>query len=206
MARKVACPSGKAQAACHRKWPVHPLPYGKGNAHRQPQAVPPRTHGRPRPLRRRQHRRARGAGVVRMSDTPQKRSVRSNLPKLTEETIWAKTTSGDTPLHRAARKGQFDLVPSHLFSAELFLVANNYGETPLHVAARHGHLAQVPVQFLTHKTLTCKRSPPDAPNGTFFTASGKKAQTRTVLHVAAYYKHIDQLPREFLTLPYLGNR
>ena len=139
-----------------------------------------------------------------MSDTPQKKAVRSNLPKLTEETIRAKTKSGDTPLHRAARKGQIDLVPSHLFSVELFLVANNYGETPLHLAAKHGHLDQVPNEFLTHKTLACRTSPPYAPNSTYLTASGEKAYTRTVLHVAACYKHIDQIPGKFLTLPYLG--
>jgi len=138
-----------------------------------------------------------------MSDTPQKKPVRSNLPKLTGETIRAKTKSGDTPLHRAARKGQFALVPSHLFTVELFLVANSYGETPLHVAAKHGNLNQVPVEFLTHKTLTCRRSPPDSPDGTYLTASGEKAYTRTVLHVAACYQHIDQIPRKFLTLPYL---
>lgn len=139
-----------------------------------------------------------------MSDTPQKKPVRSNLTKLTEETIRAKTKSGDTPLHRAAREGQFDLVPSHLLSVELFLVANNYGETPLHVAAKHGHLNQVPIEFLTQKTLTCRRSSPDFPNGLYFTAAGKEAYTRTVLHVAAECKHIGQIPREYLTPPYLG--
>ena len=135
---------------------------------------------------------------------PQKKPVRSNLTKLTEETIRAKTKSGDTPLHRAAKNGQFDLVPSHLFSLELFLVANNLGYTPLHLAAMRGHLNQVPIEFLNHKTLTCRTSPPNAPNSTYFTASGEEYHTNTVLHLAACYKHIEQIPKEFLTLPYLG--
>ena len=130
--------------------------------------------------------------------------VRSNLTKLTEETIRAKTKSGDTPLHRAAKNGQFDLVPRHLLSLELFLMANNAGDTPLHLAARRGYLNQVPVEFLTRKTLTCRTSPPYAPNGTYVTDSGKKVLTKTVLHAAACYKHIDQIPRQFLTPPYLG--
>ena len=139
-----------------------------------------------------------------MSYIPQKKPARSNLTKLTEETIRAKAKSGDTPLHRAARKGQFDLVPSHLFSLELFLVANNCGDTPLHLAARHGHLNQVPIEFLNHKTHTCRRTPPGTPNGTYFTQWGKEVHTSTVLHVAARCNHTEQIPREFLTLPYLG--
>jgi hypothetical protein len=138
------------------------------------------------------------------SDEPVKKPVRSNLTKLTEETIRAKTKSGDTPLHRAAKNGQFDLVPNHLLSLELFLVANDAGDTPLHVAARYGHLNQVPIEYLIHETLTCRTSPPYAPNGTYFTGSGKEAHTETVLHVAARNKHTEQIPGEFLALPYLS--
>lgn len=133
------------------------------------------------------------------SAAPTKRAARSNLTKLTAETIRTKIKSGDTPLHRAAKNGQFHLVPSHLLSIELFLDQNNGGETPLHVAARHGHLDQVPVQFLTREALTCRRA-----SGTYLTGSGKVAQTETVLHVAARYRHTDQIPKEFLVPEYLA--
>lgn len=69
-----------------------------------------------------------------------KKPARSNLVKLTKETIKTKTKSGDTPLHRAAKNGQFREIPSHLLSIKLFKEKNNAGETPLHVAAKHGHL------------------------------------------------------------------
>jgi ankyrin repeat protein len=94
------------------------------------------------------------------SAAPAKKAARSNLTKLTAETIRTKIKSGDTPLHRAAKNGQFDLVPSHLLTIELFLEQNSAGETPLHVAAEHGHLDQVPLQFLTRETLTCRKAPP----------------------------------------------
>ena len=132
------------------------------------------------------------------SAAPAKKAARSNLTKLTAETIRTKTKSGDTPLHRAAKNGQCDLVPSHLLSIELFLEQNNAGETPLHVAARQGHLDQVPLQFLTRETLTCRRA-----SGTYLTGSGKEAHTETVLHVAARYRHTDQIPKEFLMPEYL---
>ena len=132
------------------------------------------------------------------STVPAKKGARSNLTKLTAETIRTKIKSGDTPLHRAAKNGQCELVPSHLLSIELFLDQNNAGETPLHVAARHGHLDQVPLQFLTRETLTCRRA-----SGTYLTGSGKEAQTETVLHVAARYRHTDQIPKEFLMPEYL---
>lgn len=138
------------------------------------------------------------------SAAPAKKAARSNLTKLTAESIRTKTKSGDTPLHRAAKNGQFDLVPSHLLSSELFLERNNAGETPLHVAAEHGHLGQVPLQFLTTETLTCRKAPPHAPNGTYLTGSGNEARTETVLHVAARRCHTDQIPKEFLTPEYLG--
>ena len=132
------------------------------------------------------------------STAPARKGAKSNLTKLTAETIRTKIKSGDTPLHRAAKNGQFDLVPSHLLAMELFLEQNNAGETPLHVAARHGHLDQVPLQFLTKETLTCRRA-----SGTYLTGSGKVAQTETVLHVAARYRHTDQIPKEFLMPEYL---
>jgi hypothetical protein len=133
-----------------------------------------------------------------------KNASRSNLTKLTTETIRTKIKSGDTPLHRAAKNGQFDLIPSHLLSVELFLEMNNAGETPLHVAARNGHLDQVPFQFLTAETLTCRMAPPYAPSGTYLTGSGKEAHTEMVLHVAARCRHTDQIPKEFLSSEYLA--
>jgi hypothetical protein len=132
--------------------------------------------------------------------------VRTALSKLTEETITAKTKAGGTPLHRAARSGQFEQIPSHLLSVELFMAKNNAGETPLHVAAKHGHLNQVPRQFLTKETMTMTRGV-----GFYFTGSGYKARTETVLHTAASNGHADQIPNEFLTPEFLlieatGNR
>jgi len=122
---------------------------------------------------------------------------RSNLPKLTEETIRAATKTGDTPLHRATKNGQFGEIPSHLLSIELFMVKNNAGETPLHVAAKHGHLDQVPRQFLTKETMTIRRG-----NGSYLTGSGKVAYTDTPLHMAA----ADQIPKQFLTPEFLSLR
>jgi DNA-directed RNA polymerase subunit RPC12/RpoP len=129
---------------------------------------------------------------------PSRKGARSNLTNLTAETIRTKIKSGDTPLHRAAKNGQLDLVPGHLLGIELFLEQNNAGETPLHVAARQGHLDQVPLQFLTKETLTCRRG-----SGTYLTGAGKVAETETVLHVAARYGHTDQIPKEFLAQEYL---
>jgi len=133
----------------------------------------------------------------------EQKPVRSNLSKLTEETIRARTKAGDTPLHRAAKNGQFDLIPPHLLTIELFMVKNNEGNTPLHVAARHGTLNQVPRQFLTKETLTVRETPGYAPEGFYFTGSGYKAQTETPLHIAALYGHAAQIPQEFLMPEYL---
>jgi hypothetical protein len=83
-----------------------------------------------------------------------KHPARTNLTKLTEETIRQKTKRGDIPLHRAAKNGQIDQIPSHLLTVDLFLEENGSGETPLHVAAKYGHLDQVPLQFFTIETLT----------------------------------------------------
>jgi hypothetical protein len=133
-----------------------------------------------------------------------KKPTRSNLTKLTHETIRTKTKSGDTPLHRAAKNGQFGLIPSGLLSFELFLEKNNAGETPLHVAAKNGHLNQVPEAFLTSETLTIRTSPSYAPQSAYLTGSGKMVQTETVLHIAARYRHTDQIPREFLAVEFLS--
>ena len=123
---------------------------------------------------------------------------RSNLYKLTEETIRARTKAGDTPLHRAAKNGQFGEIPSHLLSIELFTVKNRAGETPLHVAAKYGHLDQVPRQFLTKETMTMTSGV-----GVYLTGSGYQARTETVLHAAASNDHADQIPKEFLTPEFL---
>jgi hypothetical protein len=133
----------------------------------------------------------------------EQKSARTKLSNLTEETIGARTKVGDTPLHRAAKNGQFDLIPSHLLSVELFMVRNNDGNTPLHVAARRGILNQVPRQFLTKETLTVRTTPHYAPEGFYFTGSGYKALTETVLHIAALYGHGNQIPEEFLTPEFL---
>lgn len=129
--------------------------------------------------------------------------VRSNLSKLTEETIRARTKAGDTPLHRAAKNGQLDLIPSHLLSSELFMAKNHAGDTPLHLAAKFGTLNRVPPQFLTKETLTIPQSPHYAPNGFHITGLGYKAQSPTVLHIAARCGHADQIPKEFLTPEFL---
>ncbi len=128
-----------------------------------------------------------------------KKPVRSSLPRLTHETIRAKTKSGDIPLHRAARNGQFALIPESLLSIELFLAKNNAGETPVHLAAKSGHLDKVPRQFLTRETLTIKQG-----DGTYDTGSGYKAQTETPLHIAARCGYADQIPHEFLTPEFLS--
>lgn len=129
---------------------------------------------------------------------------RSNLSKLTEETIRAKTKAGDTPLHRAAKNGQFDLILPQLLTIDLFMVRNSDGNTPLHVAARQGTLNQVPRQFLTRDTLTVRATPHYAPDGFYLTGSGYKALTETPLHIAALYGHGNLIAEEFLTPEFLS--
>ena len=128
---------------------------------------------------------------------------RPNLSKLTEETIRAKTSAGNTPVHLAAKSGNIDLIPSHLLSVELFMDRNNDGNTPLHIAAMYGTLNQVPRQFLTKETLTIPQTPHYAPDGFHITGSGYRAQSPTVLHVAAFSGHLDQIPKEFFTPEFL---
>lgn len=136
---------------------------------------------------------------------PQERKpVRTNLAKLTGETIRATTKAGDTPLHRAAKNGQFSEIPSRLLEIELFMAKNNAGETPLHVAAKHGHLDQVPREFLTKETLTISISPHHAPQGVYTTGSGYVARTETVLHIAVRCGYADQIPKKFLTPEFLS--
>ena len=109
------------------------------------------------------------------------------LAKLTEATIRTTTKSGDTPLHRAAKNGKINEIPSHLLKLGLFLARNIREETPLHFAAKHGHLNQVPAEFLTKETVTAL-----------------DYYGRTPLHVAADYGHADQIPGEFLTPEFLS--
>lgn len=116
----------------------------------------------------------------------EQKPARTTLSKLTEETIRARTKVGDTPLHRAARNGQFGEIPSHLLSVELFMVKNNGGNTPLHVAAKFGHLDQVPRQFLTKEALITTTS--------YLNGSVYEAGNNTVLHDAAHYC-ADQIPK-----------
>lgn len=113
--------------------------------------------------------------------------VRTNLSKLTEETIRAETKTGDTPLHRAAKTGRIHDIPSDLLKAELFMAKNHVGRTPVHFAAKYGHLDKIPLEFLTKESVTV------------FDKYGE-----TPLHTAAYHKHADQIPENFLTLEFLG--
>lgn len=129
---------------------------------------------------------------------------KSNLTKFTEETIRSRTASGDTPLHRAAKNGQFDQIPAHLLTAELFLATNDSGETPLHVAAKQGTLSQVPLEFLTPETMTVRKVGAWAPDGRYQTGSGYWAMSDTPLHVACQYGHAQQIPAQFFTPEFLS--
>jgi hypothetical protein len=115
------------------------------------------------------------------------KAVRTSFSKLTEETIRAKTKTGNTPLHRAAKTGRICEIPRHLLQTELFLIQNldwqgKPHRTPLHVAAMYGHLDQVPLEFLTKETLTA------------LDKYGK-----TPLHEAAGSGHANKIPAELLT-------
>lgn len=118
--------------------------------------------------------------------------ARTNLSKLSEETIRAKTKKGETPLHRAARIGRIYEIPRHLLKAELFMEKNinrkSYpNQTPLHIAAQHGHLDQIPLEFLTKETLS------------IYDYNGN-----TPLHIAAHYDQADKIPKELLTPEFLS--
>jgi hypothetical protein len=121
-----------------------------------------------------------------------RKQTKTNLSKLTEETIRTRTKTGDTPLHRAARVGKIHELPRHLLQTELFLVQNydwrkEPHRTPLHVAAMYGHLDQVPSEFLTKETLTILDK-----------------YGRTPLHEAVASGHLDKIPKEFLTPEFLS--
>jgi endogenous inhibitor of DNA gyrase (YacG/DUF329 family) len=111
---------------------------------------------------------------------PQKRALGVLLRKLTEKTIKARTKTGDTPLHRAAKNGKIQEIPQHLLQTELFTLKNNRGQTPLDLAARHGHFDKVPRQFLTKETV------------------GR------VLHALVICGHAEHIPKEFLKPEFLS--
>jgi hypothetical protein len=138
--------------------------------------------------------------IAEKSEKPKR--GRTNLSKLTEETIRAKTQSGDTPLHRAAKTGRISEIPRHLLKAELFMARNNSfsKETPLHLAARYGHLNKVPKEFLTRETLTASTEYEKRESKTGSTPP----RTETPLHTAAQYGYADQIPKEFLTPEFLS--
>jgi ankyrin repeat protein len=114
------------------------------------------------------------------------------LAKLSEKTIRAKTKTGDTPLHRAAKAGKICEIPRHLLQTQLFLVKNYDKQnkphrTPLHFAAMYGHLDQVPLEFLTKETLTILDK-----------------YGRTPLHESVISGHIGKIPVKFLESEFLS--
>jgi hypothetical protein len=133
-----------------------------------------------------------------------KRKRKSRLASLTAETIKKRTKSGDTPLHLAAKSGNFHEIPDGLLKIDLFMVKNNAGETPLHIAAKCGHLGRVPRQFLTKETVSITTSPPHAPSGFYTTGTGYIARTETVLHIAVGNGYNEQIPAEFVTPEFLS--
>ncbi|MGD1089299.1 MAG: ankyrin repeat domain-containing protein, partial [Verrucomicrobiota bacterium] len=132
----------------------------------------------------------------------EKKSVRTILSKLTEETIRATTQTRDTPLHRAAKTGRISEIPKHLLKTELFMARNNSfsRETPLHLAAQYGHLDKIPREFLTKETLTASTEYEKKESKTGLTPP----RTETPLHTAIRYGHADQIPKEFLTPEFLS--
>jgi ankyrin repeat protein len=133
---------------------------------------------------------------------PKGKMERIPLAKLTEETIRARTKTGDTPLHRAAKTGRISEIPRQLLQTELFMARNNSfsRETPLHLAAKYGHLDEVPREFLTRETLTASTEYEKKESCTGSTPP----RTETPLHVAARCGHADQIPKEFLTPDFLS--
>jgi ankyrin repeat protein len=133
---------------------------------------------------------------------PKQRTARIKLANLTEETIRAKTQTGDTPLHRAAKTGRISEIPKHLLQIELFMARNNSfaRETPLHLAAKYGHLDKVPKEFLTKETLTASTEYERKESKTGSTPP----RTETPLHYAVRFGHADQIPKEFLTPEFLS--
>ena len=140
--------------------------------------------------------------LVPSKEPNEQKRAKTNLSKLTEETIRSKTKRGDTPLHRAAKLGLIYAIPKHLLKTELFMARNDSfsRETPLHIAARYGHLNQVPSEFLTKETLTASTEYEKKESRTGPTPP----RTETPLHTAARCGHADQIPKEFLIPEFLS--
>ena len=122
---------------------------------------------------------------------PQKRTG-SHLARLTDVSIRARTKTGDTPLHRAAKTGRISEIPRHLLQTELFLIKNydaqnKHHRTPLHIAAMYGHFDKIPFEFLTTETL-----------------AALDIYGKTPLHEAAASGHADKIPEELLTPEFLS--
>jgi len=115
------------------------------------------------------------------------------------ETMRARTKKGDTPLHRAAEKGEIQNIPRHLLAQDLFFEKNYAGQTPLHLAAKYGHLEQVPPEFMTKEAMTITTG-----GGGYSTRSGYQAKGETPLHVAARCGNAEQVPKEFLKPEFLS--
>lgn len=111
------------------------------------------------------------------------------LTELTEAKIKRRTNLGDTALHRAAKNGIIQAVPSSLLTVELFMERNKSGDTPLHIAARHGYLHQIPFIFLTLETLTVWEDFGETP-----------------LHIAAHCGQFCRIPKQLLTPELLSLR
>jgi ankyrin repeat protein len=140
--------------------------------------------------------------TLAIENPKEQKTVRTNLSKLTEETIRARTQKGETPLHRAAKTGRISEIPKHLLKTELFMARNNSfsRETPLHLAAQYGYLDKVPREFLTEETLTASTEYEKKESKTGSTPP----RTETPLHTAARCGHADQIPKEFLTPDFLS--
>lgn len=129
---------------------------------------------------------------------PEQSNARSRFARLTAETIkiQAKST-GNTPLHHAARLGKISEIPEHLLTIELFMVRNNHRQkhTPIHAAAQYGQLNKVPRKFLNKMTMTASVK---------YDGAFVRFKTETPLHVAVRYGHPDQIPKKFLKPKFLS--
>jgi hypothetical protein len=135
----------------------------------------------------------------------QKRRRLPPAPQLTAETIQWSTKSGDTPLHRVAKKGNFNEIPDGLLQVELFTRKNNRDQTPVHVAAQEGLLNKIPAQYLTRETMTVST---EYGTSLVYTQAESKTgstppKTETPLHTAVRFGHADQIPKEFLAPEFL---
>lgn len=128
---------------------------------------------------------------------PEPSNAGSRFARLTAETIRTQAKStGNTPLHHAARLGKISEIPEHLLTVELFMVRNNHRQkhTPIHAAAQYGQLNKVPRKFLNKMTMTASVK----------FKGGWRAGTETPLHVAVRYGHADQIPKKFLKPNFLS--